>query len=55
VLARSALAAGVAGIFAEVHDEPDQALCDSATQLPLDEFESHLEQWIAVDSALKDD
>jgi 2-dehydro-3-deoxyphosphooctonate aldolase (KDO 8-P synthase) len=55
VLARSALAAGVAGIFAEVHDEPDQALCDSATQLPLDEFESHLEQWIDVDSALKDD
>lgn len=54
-LARSAIAAGVAGIFAEVHDDPPSAKCDSATQLPLEEFESHLEQWLEIDTALKDD
>jgi len=54
-LARSALAAGVSGIFAEVHDDPENALCDSATQLPLAEFESHLEQWLAIDAARNDD
>lgn len=54
-LARSALASGVAGIFAEVHDDPPSAKCDAATQLPLDEFESHLAEWKRIDSALKDD
>lgn len=54
-LARSAIAAGVAGIFAEVHDNPPSAKCDSATQLPLEDFESHLKQWLEIDSALKDD
>jgi 2-dehydro-3-deoxyphosphooctonate aldolase (KDO 8-P synthase) len=54
-LARSALAAGIAGIFAEVHDDPTNAKCDSATQLPLEEFESHLEQWIEIDAIIKND
>lgn len=54
-LARSALANGVAGIFAEVHDDPSAAKCDAATQLPLEDFESHLKQWIEIDSALEDD
>lgn len=54
-LARSALASGVAGIFAEVHDDPPAAKCDAATQLPLDEFESHLREWKRIDTALKDD
>lgn len=52
-LARSALAAGVAGIFAEVHTNPRAAKCDAATQLPLEEFESHLEQWTNIDSLVK--
>lgn len=52
-LARSALAAGVAGIFAEVHSAPSEAKCDAATQLPLDEFESLVEQWIEIDEVLK--
>lgn len=52
-LARSALGAGVAGIFAEVHHNPPEAKCDSATQLPLEDFESHLEQWLKIDSVTK--
>jgi 2-dehydro-3-deoxyphosphooctonate aldolase (KDO 8-P synthase) len=54
-LARSALGAGVAGIFAEVHPDPPSAKCDAATQLPLDEFESHLECWKAIDETIKHD
>ncbi len=52
-LARSALGAGVAGIFAEVHPDPPSAKCDSATQLPLDEFESLVKQWKAIDETVK--
>lgn len=52
-LARAALGAGVAGIFAEVHPDPQSAKCDSATQLPLDEFESLVAQWKAVDEVIK--
>ncbi len=52
-LARAALGAGVAGIFAEVHPNPPSAKCDAATQLPLDEFESLVEQWKAIDETVK--
>ena len=54
-LARAALGAGVAGIFAEVHPNPTAAKCDSATQLPLTEFESLISQWKAIDDTLKHD
>src|SRR6202000_2139799 len=36
VLARSAVAAGVDGVFLEFHPEPDKALCDGPSCLPLD-------------------
>lgn len=48
-LGRAAVANGVAGVFAEVHPEPTEALCDAATQLRLDEFELHLRQWVELD------
>jgi 2-dehydro-3-deoxyphosphooctonate aldolase (KDO 8-P synthase) len=54
-LARAAIGVGVAGIFAEVHPDPSSAKCDAATQLPLDEFESHVEQWKAIDETIKHD
>jgi 2-dehydro-3-deoxyphosphooctonate aldolase (KDO 8-P synthase) len=54
-LARAALGTGVAGIFAEVHPDPRSAKCDSATQLPLDEFESHIKQWKQIDNVVKND
>lgn len=36
MLARAAVAAGVDGIFMEVHPDPDQALCDGPNSLKLD-------------------
>jgi len=36
VLARAAVAAGIDGIFLEVHPQPDKALCDGPNHLPLD-------------------
>lgn len=37
-LARAAVAAGVDGVFLEVHPDPDQALCDGPNALPQDQF-----------------
>jgi 2-dehydro-3-deoxyphosphooctonate aldolase (KDO 8-P synthase) len=42
VLSRSGVAAGVDGIFIEVHPDPATAKCDAASQLKLD----HLEEFI---------
>ena len=43
-LSRAALAAGATGLFVETHPEPENALSDAATQLPLDQFESFIEE-----------
>jgi 2-dehydro-3-deoxyphosphooctonate aldolase (KDO 8-P synthase) len=43
-LARAAVAAGVDGLFMEVHPNPDQALSDASTMIPLDETEKLLQQ-----------
>ncbi|HVS03930.1 MAG TPA: 3-deoxy-8-phosphooctulonate synthase [Thermoanaerobaculia bacterium] len=39
-LARAAVAAGADGVFMEVHPDPDRALSDAATQLPLAQAEA---------------
>lgn len=38
-ISRAGVAAGVDGIFIEVHPEPSRALCDAASQLALDDLE----------------
>ena len=43
-LAMAATAVGVDGIFLEVHDNPDQALCDGPNSLPLKDLPSLLEK-----------
>lgn len=43
-LARAAIAVGVDGIFLEAHPNPDQALCDGPTSLPLKDLEPLLRQ-----------
>src|SRR5574339_90470 len=43
-LARAAVAAGVDGIFMEVHDNPDKALSDPATQWPLAQLKPLLQR-----------
>ena len=48
VLARAAVAAGVDGIFLEVHDDPAQAKSDGANALRLDKLKPLLEQLLAI-------
>ena len=52
MLARAATAAGVDGIFIEVHNDPDQALCDGPNSLPLSEVRPLLVQLTAIKSAI---
>jgi 2-dehydro-3-deoxyphosphooctonate aldolase (KDO 8-P synthase) len=52
-LSRAAVAVGVDGLFWEVHPEPDQALCDGANSLPLDEVKSVLKEMMAIDAVVK--
>lgn len=51
VLARAAVAAGVAGVFMETHPDPDQALCDGPNAWPLDRLAGLLADLIAIDEA----
>lgn len=53
VLARAAVAAGVAGLFMETHPRPDAALSDGPNAWPLDLLESLLEQLKAIDATVK--
>jgi 2-dehydro-3-deoxyphosphooctonate aldolase (KDO 8-P synthase) len=52
VLARAAVAAGVDGVFLEVHDDPAHAKSDGANALRLDELKGVLEQLLAVHAAM---
>ena len=54
VLARAAVAVGVAGIFMEVHPDPDKALCDGPNMLPLKDLPGLLAQLKAFDLLLKE-
>ncbi len=53
VLARSAIAAGVAGLFMETHPDPDKALSDGPNAWPLDRMESLLTTLKTLDAAAK--
>jgi 2-dehydro-3-deoxyphosphooctonate aldolase (KDO 8-P synthase) len=53
VLARAAVAAGVAGIFMETHPEPAKALSDGPNAWPLDRMHSLLAVLKEVDAAAK--
>jgi 2-dehydro-3-deoxyphosphooctonate aldolase (KDO 8-P synthase) len=52
-LARAAVAAGVDGIFLEVHRNPEKALCDGANSLYLDSLEELLTVLKKIDSLVK--
>jgi len=51
VLARCAVAAGVDGVFMEVHENPEKALSDGPNQIPLSEIEGVLKKLVAVHQA----
>ena len=52
-LAKAGVAVGIAGLFLEAHPNPDEALCDGPSALPLQHLESFLEQVKAVDVLVK--
>ncbi len=53
VLARAAVAVGVAGLFMETHPDPDKALSDGPNAWPLDRIEALLETLQSLDRAVK--
>jgi len=53
VLARAAVAAGVAGVFMETHPHPENALSDGPNAWPLDRMRALLETLKAIDAAVK--
>jgi 2-dehydro-3-deoxyphosphooctonate aldolase (KDO 8-P synthase) len=53
LLARAAVAAGVAGLFMETHPEPARALSDGPNAWPLDRMEPLLATLKALDAAVK--
>ena len=48
ILARAAVAAGADGVFLEFHPDPDKALCDGPSCLPLADAEALLRQLMAL-------
>jgi 2-dehydro-3-deoxyphosphooctonate aldolase (KDO 8-P synthase) len=53
VLARAAVAAGVAGLFIETHQDPDNAPSDGPNMVPLAQFEGLVAQLMAIDAVAK--
>ena len=53
VLARAAVAVGVAGVFIETHPDPDHAPSDGPNMVPLREFEDLVRTLIAFDAIAK--
>ncbi|MDW7772994.1 MAG: 3-deoxy-8-phosphooctulonate synthase [Desulfobulbaceae bacterium] len=54
-LARAAMAAGIDGLFMEVHPDPDKAKCDGPNSWPLAQTEKLLRQLLAVRKSLPED
>ena len=53
VIARAAVAAGADGVFLEFHPDPEQALCDGPSALPLTAAAGLLKQLRAVHEAVR--
>jgi 2-dehydro-3-deoxyphosphooctonate aldolase (KDO 8-P synthase) len=54
VLARAAVAVGVAGLFIETHDDPDNAPSDGPNMLRLKDFEALMRELVAIDRLVKE-
>jgi 2-dehydro-3-deoxyphosphooctonate aldolase (KDO 8-P synthase) len=52
-LARAGMGVGLAGLFLEAHPDPDKALCDGPSALPLDKLEPFLTQLKRLDDLVK--
>ncbi len=53
VLARAAVAVGIAGLFMETHPDPANALSDGPNAVPLQRMRALLEQLVALDRVVK--
>ncbi len=53
VLARAAIAVGVAGVFMETHPDPANAMSDGPNAVPLKRMKALLEQLVALDRVVK--
>jgi 2-dehydro-3-deoxyphosphooctonate aldolase (KDO 8-P synthase) len=53
VLARAAVAVGVAGLFIETHQDPDSAPSDGPNMVPLKHFEGLMRELMAIDAVVK--
>lgn len=53
VLARAAVAVGVAGLFIETHEAPDRAPSDGPNMVPLKDFPALIESLMAIDAVVK--
>ncbi|MDE2309068.1 MAG: 3-deoxy-8-phosphooctulonate synthase, partial [Xanthomonadaceae bacterium] len=53
VLARAAVAVGIAGLFAETHPDPAKALSDGPNAWPLGKMEALLEALLELDAVTK--
>ncbi len=51
-LTRAAVAAGIDGLFLEIHPDPDQALCDGPNSMPLDQMEDLLTRIVRIREAV---
>ncbi len=52
-LSRAATATGIDGLFWEVHENPDKALCDGPNSLPLGDVPKMLKEILAIDAIVK--
>ena len=52
-LARAAVAVGVAGVFIETHQDPDNAPSDGPNMVPLNKLENLLKQLTEIDKLIK--
>jgi 2-dehydro-3-deoxyphosphooctonate aldolase (KDO 8-P synthase) len=53
VLARAAVAVGVAGLFIETHADPDHAPSDGPNMVPLNDFAPLMSELMAIDALIK--
>jgi 2-dehydro-3-deoxyphosphooctonate aldolase (KDO 8-P synthase) len=53
VLARAAVAVGIAGLFIETHQDPDHAPSDGPNMVPLRDFEGLMRELMAIDAVAK--
>jgi len=53
ILARAAIAVGIAGVFMEVHEDPDNAPCDGPNMIYLKDLEQILKELLELDKVSK--